>query len=154
MPDNIDKLLKITHRLDFFDTMSDRERLEVLKRLDANIIKYPKGTKIISAEAIDLNIYFVLSGLVSIQKNETVNSALNLIKPGSFFGEMAFITRTTSGVSVIANEDTAVLSMSNKEIKLLNILIREKIKDKIIFSLAKKLRFMNEMVNKMDEENH
>ena len=154
MPENLDKLLKLTHRLDFFDSMQDHERLEVLKRLNANIIKHPKGTKIVTPDMVDHNMYIVLSGLVSIQKNEQVNSALSVIKPGNFFGEISFITKSSSQVSVVANEDTIVLSMNNKELGLIKGTIRDKIKDKIIFCLAKKLRNMNDMVQKMDEEYH
>ena len=149
---NADKLLRLTHRLDFFDAMNDHERFEVIQRLEANVAMHPKGATIIAPGGREQHLYIVLSGLVTIQKGELIHTVLNAIQPGDFFGEIAFSSKMSADVSVVANEDTILMALSNDDLESLNGLIRGKINDKIIFRLIKRLKHMNDLVMKMEKD--
>ena len=88
---------------------------EDLKRIadQTRHLKFDKGEVIIREGSHGSKLFFIISGRVEAIKNLGENSerALGSIGPRSYFGEMALIDDLPRSASVVAEEDTHVLTL-------------------------------------------
>ncbi len=141
-----DKLVDLSHRLDFFNTMSDVQRIKVLKSLNGDLIMFEDEEQIIQEGENETDLYIILSGEVVVEKGDDEFSAVGNVKGGDFFGEISFIMGTKRIASVFARKETIVLRLSQKKFTELDAEIQVLIKDKIIRKLIFRLDEMNRQV--------
>jgi len=144
-----EKLFKLTHRLDFFDTMDESQRIDILKYLNGDLYVYKKHELIINEGSKDCDLYIILSGNVSVKKGEDEFKAIGALTSGDFFGEISFITGEKRMSSVYAQEETIVLHLSQEKFHHLDTSIQILVKDKVILKLIARLDKMNRRVLKL-----
>ncbi len=143
------KLLELTHRLDFFDTMDEVQRVKVLQSLEGDLFVYEQGEIIINEGEQKNHLFIILAGEVTIEKGCDEFSTVCSVKGGDFFGEVSFIMGTGRIASVCAQRETIVLQLSQKKFTALDIEIQILIKDKVIRKLISRLDEMNQQVLKL-----
>jgi membrane protein len=100
----------------FLDTPIDAEHYY------AKLIKqfgraFQKGDVIFRAGEIDRDMFFVLSGKVVVKNEERV---VRMPEPGSYFGEMSFLTGEARTADAIADEDnTQLIAISPENLEML-----------------------------------
>lgn len=106
-------------------SLFSRMKEDDLKRIAGLVLEsnYNEGDVIIHEEALDRRLFIILSGEVDVIKNlgtkkETIMGAFG---PLSYFGEMSLIDDSVRSASVVAKEETRVLTIDQldllKEIK-------------------------------------
>lgn len=144
-----EKLLELTHRVDFFETMSDIQRVKVLQSLEGDLFVYEPDEIIINEGEQKNHLFIILSGEVSVEKGGDECSVVCNLKGGDFFGEVSFIMGSKRIASVYALRETIVLQLSQRKFNALDIEIQMLIKDKVIRKLIYRLDEMNRQVLKL-----
>jgi len=151
-----EKLSKLTERLDFFNTLVIHQRIKVLKQLSGEIFVYSEGQIIIEEGSSENELFIILSGSVNVLKGKEQFTSVGTIKAGDFFGEISFIMRSKRTASVVANEKTIVLRLSQDNFSTLDIMVQSLMKDKVMIKLVTRLNNMNhaviKLLNKLDKE--
>lgn len=144
-----EKLYELTDRLNFFNTMSKPQRIEVLKHLGSDLYVYANQEAIIHEGDDDHALFVILSGHVGVKKGEDEFSAIGALDSGDIFGEVSFITGSKRMSSVYAQAETIVLKLSKNKFNILDLSLQMLIKDKVIFKLIARLDKMNRRVLKL-----
>ena len=131
----------IIQSLDFFKGLNQLQIDEIVN-MDAHFIYYDPGEVIVKEKDTSQAFYILIKGTVSVKKG-TFNTQIGKLYPGEFFGDFSFLTDTPRTASVIADDVVIVIRVDRKMLSGLNIEIREKIKDRIIVDLIKRLERMN-----------
>lgn len=141
---NQEKVMNILMRLDFFDAFTDEEKA-FLFQFHSNFFVYEPGEYIIREHSSDTTFFILLSGTVNINKGP-MRLHIAELGPGDFFGEVSFLTNTPRTTNVVADDTVIVIMVDKNMLDLLTAEIREKIKDKIIEKLVRRLDHMNTAV--------
>lgn len=99
-------------------SLSDEQTSEYLVKLKRRAVQqeYKKGSSIFSEGDIADHIYFIETGRVSVFIQEfTRQEEVSVLGPGEHFGEMAFFSGDKRAASVVALEDTILLSIDRTE---------------------------------------
>ena len=144
-----EKLFELTHRLDFFNTMTDSQRRDIIKYLNGDLFVYDAGEAIINEGSTDCDLYIIFSGNVSVKKGQDEFRAIGALASGDFFGEISFMTSEKRISSVLAQEETILLHLSQEKFCHLDIAIQVLVKDKVILKLITRLDKMNRRVLKL-----
>ena len=99
------KLIEISKKIPIFADIPTNILIKILK--DIQIIKYKKDEIIITENDTDKKILFILFGSVNIIKQTTL---LTTLKKNTIIGEMASLLEEKRSASIIANEDTIIIS--------------------------------------------
>ncbi len=91
----------------FFENFSKDQVKEMLNA--SNIIKVRKGKIVVAEGEIDDSFYIILSGKVSVQKN---NKNISVIGRGECFGEMAYVSGSARAATVLAETDCVLMKIS------------------------------------------
>jgi CRP/FNR family transcriptional regulator, cyclic AMP receptor protein len=135
-------VLEIMERLDFFDAFSDYEK-ERITRFYTNFYIYEQGEYLIKEGSRDTSFFILLSGTVSVTKG-VKKLLMAKLDPGDIFGEVTFLTDTQRRTSNVFADDTViVIKVDRGMLRQLSPEIREKIKDRVIEKLVKRLDYMN-----------
>ncbi|GAA5317036.1 MAG: hypothetical protein AseanaTS_22400 [Candidatus Pelagadaptatus aseana] len=133
------KLLDVLNRIDLFADISagDKERLLVPR----HIVKvFPQSDSLIQAGDSDDNFYILLAGKAGIYK---AGQRVAEVTPGDFVGEMGFICGEPRTATVTADMDVIAMCLDNKAFAGLPSGLREKIKDRLIGALVKRVDSLN-----------
>lgn len=136
------KMAEMMNRLDFFRALSvnDKRRL-----IDEKLIKvriYQNCESLIEYGGAGDEFFMLMSGQLNVlTKNRKKVAEL---KPGQFFGEVAFILGEQRTAHVVANGDAVVMVINHKTLKLMPVALRDRIKDKLIGGLIKRVAELNE----------
>lgn len=144
-----EKLSDLANRVEFFSTMNEHQRVKVLKQLEGEVLAYERAETIIEEGADDCEMYIILSGLVTVQKGEEEFTAVGALREGDFFGEVSFIMKSKRMATVVANEETILLRLSQEKFTSLELAIQMIIKDKVLRKLILRLNTMNQYVLKL-----
>lgn len=120
--DNITVLVAAPGEMSSSEVAPTREHMEVLRRVDlfqfctyrelmamcqvAQQRTVPQGTVLFREGDIGREAYFIQSGTVSIQKN---NTQLAVLRPADYFGEMSFFESGRRSADAITLEDSRFL---------------------------------------------
>ncbi|MDF1881913.1 cyclic nucleotide-binding domain-containing protein [Sulfurimonas sp. MAG313] len=146
---SFDKLLELTHRLDFFNIMNEGQRIRVLKQLNGDLFVYEVKEYIVDEGSMDSDLYIILAGNTRVEKGKDEFCALGALTSGDIFGEVSFVTNEKRMSSVMALEETIVLQLSQKKFSSLDLEVQVLIKDKVILKLIARLDKMNRRVLKL-----
>lgn len=133
-------ILKALNKTPFFEhfTLYEKKRLAASH---TSFVKFTPGASIIREGELESCFYVLLSGSVSIMKQDV---ELNSQGAGDFFGEMAFLANTVRTSSVVAQELSFALRIDQELMAQLSCDIREKIKEQCIFKLVERVDKLTE----------
>ncbi len=146
---DFEKILDLSHRVDFFDAMTHPQKITVLRKLQTDLYFYEQNETIIKEGESDTKLFIILSGKVRIDKGDNDHTALAILEGGSFFGETSFSMATKRISSVNAYPETIVMVLTRQKFSELEPEIQILIKDKIIQKLILKLSQMNDQFLKL-----
>ena len=141
------KALEILNKVHFFDNLSKEEK-EVLTGFHSHFFLTAKGQAIINQGGHDQSFFVLLTGKVTVRRQDTVKP-LAVLVPGDCFGEISFLTDKPRTTSVIAESNCIIFEIDRPTLNILDVSIREKLKDNIIKVLVNRLDRMNEQVAKL-----
>ncbi|WP_286238136.1 cyclic nucleotide-binding domain-containing protein [Neptuniibacter halophilus] len=133
--------LKLIKKITFFDTLDSTERY-FLSNLDWCFESYQKGELLTREGEKDGRIFVLISGRVNVIKG-TPAAVITQLVPGEVFGEVNYLTGDPRTAGVVAASQCSALVLDQDMMAELPIEIREKLKDKIISILIKRLQLMN-----------
>lgn len=136
------KILNILDKIDFFSEFNPGEKNMIADTRSRFVAAEPEEM-IIEQGKTDSAFYILLHGSARVCLSEN-NKNLATLKPGDFFGEVSFLTRTPRTSHVIANETCIMFRFDKQVMAGLPPITREKIKDKIIAKLVNLLALKNE----------
>lgn len=138
------KQLEIINRLDFFSDFSLAER-QVLLESFSHLYLVQADKYAFKRYDQDNRLFIILSGeLVIFKKTELLE--LGKVGPGEFIGEGAFICNREHSTSAKALNDSILLAITPDALTRLPNVIREKIKDKIIAGMSKRISQLNNYI--------
>ena len=107
MKDELKQKFEAIKNLRFFESFSDVDIWELMRACDWR--QYKKGEYIIQEGDEDHSFYILLSGIVSVEKNE-----LNIehLQAGDCFGEMGYLTKTKRTASVRSSSDVSLIQVN------------------------------------------
>ncbi len=129
-----EKLKLILSRVPFFREFSPAER-ERFQRQHANFLVAEEGETIIKQHSVDSSFYILLHGAAGVYLGDS-DRAVDMIDPGQFFGEIAFLQNSLRTSHVVARERCILFRMDREVMDELGCEIREKVKDRIIDKLV------------------
>ena len=108
---------KILSQVHLFSEM----KTEDLERISesAQVVTYNKGDIIIKEGARDRHLFVIISGSVEVIKNlnSKKETSIDSIGPLSYFGEMSLIDDEVRSASVLAKEETSVLTINQMDLR-------------------------------------
>lgn len=135
------KLLALMGKIPFFGSITVYEREQIIEY--AQVYVADPGEAIIEKGAHDTCFYVLLSGEASVVLEKDGRS-LATMKPGDIFGEISFVLNTPRTSFVMASNLCALLRVDQNLLNRIDASARDKIKDQIIFKLAKTIERSNE----------
>ena len=138
---SLDKVIDILDRLDFFHAFSEQEK-ERLASSHGKFFAVQTNEAIIKEGDLCDTMYVLISGEVEVYKGRS-RETLAKLGPGDIFGEISFLTKTERISSCRAMQQSIVLELNPTMMNGMESEVREKIKDKIILKLIKRLDMMN-----------
>ena len=130
-------------KIPFFNTLTPRER-ERLAGFNELFVRYAKDEAVIEENTMGTAFFVLVHGTVRVVKDIQPDIILATLKPGSVFGEMAFLSKTERTTSVRANDETiVVIKLTEYTLNKMSAEVREKIKDKLILILIDRINSMN-----------
>ena len=145
------KALEILNKVHFFDNLNSEEK-DVLTGFHSHFFHINKGEAIINQGGHDQSFYVLLTGKVSVRRQDTARPLAQLV-PGDCFGEISFLTDQPRTSSVIAESNCIIFEIDRPTLTHLDITIREKLKDTIIKVLVARLDRMNGTVARLNAHN-
>jgi len=136
------KMAEIMNRLDFFRALSVDDKRRLIDEQLVQVRSYQSGEVLIEHGGNGDEFFMLMSGHLNIlTKSQTKVAEL---KPGQFFGEVAFILNEQRTANVVAEDDVVVMVIDHKTLKLMPVALRDRIKDKLIAGLIKRVAELNE----------
>ncbi len=140
-------MIEFLKRVNLFENLNPNElaKIEKICRMEV----FPKDTEIFKEGEPGDVCYVITSGEVRISKfiPNIGEEALAVLKPGSYFGEMALIDNFPRSAHAIANTDAALLAITKTDLDRILIMDRE-LGYKLLWvftkTLSKRLRETNE----------
>lgn len=137
-------MVDLIDRLPVFEGLTQAEKRRVAE-MDTTFIRFGRDEAILREDSHGSAFYILIKGSVRVTKNDLPNRVIALLKPGTIFGEIAFLTGSPRSSNVFANEDEVVaMQISRETMDELPAATREKIKDKLIELLAGRINRMND----------
>lgn len=113
---DIEEKFNMVRSLDFFKGFPEAEVWEIL---NASTWKnYAEAENIIVEGDLDDCFYIIVTGKVSVRKN---NKVIRTLKCGDCFGEMGYLARTKRTASIIADDTTALLKINSTVISQVSL---------------------------------
>ncbi len=109
--DDLSLKLKVLKQIPLFKHLSYVQLVAVLNV--SEVRAYPSGTHIFQEGQMGEELYVVLDGQVSIEKNGTELAALG---SGSLFGEMAIMDKAPRSALAVATEDTRLIEVGRSRL--------------------------------------
>jgi CRP-like cAMP-binding protein len=140
-------LLDMIGDIPMLKNFTDKEK-KVFAEMDHSALAFNKGDVIIKEGDKFASLYLLIRGVAVVTKSGFDNPVA-LLKQGTIFGEVSFLTKRPRQNSVIAKENVLVLKMDEKFLNKVTPEIRDKIKNYLIELLANRLDTMNEALVKI-----
>ncbi|MBW1889495.1 MAG: cyclic nucleotide-binding domain-containing protein [Deltaproteobacteria bacterium] len=130
-----------------FRNFSVEER-KMFAKMEHSVLAYNKGEAVIKEGENYTSLYLLIRGSAQVTK-AGYDSPVALLKAGSVFGEISFLTRRARQSNVIAKENILVIKIDDDFFSKLDLAMRDKIKNYLIELLASRLDSMNEALSKI-----
>lgn len=139
---NIDRMVEILKNVPLFKSLSELE-IEHLYMQGAEFLKTKPAEVIITEGAKEPYFYILLTGQAEIYKNNLPSHIIATLKPGNFLGENSYLNNSPRNANVRATQECVIMKMDAKVLHQMPLEIRDKIKDKFIEELIRRVTKMN-----------
>lgn len=140
------KMAEIMNRLDFFRALSAVEKRNLIEKQLIKVRGYQPEEVLIQFDGQGDEFFMLMSGKLDVITSSGKKVAE--LKPGQFFGEVAFILNERRTATVVAQQTSVVMVIDHTTLKKMPINLRDKIKDKLIAGLIKRVTELNNQVAK------
>lgn len=130
-----------------FKNFSEEDR-KAFAKMDHSVLAFNKGDTIIKEGDHYTSLYLLIRGSAKVTR-QGYDSPVALLKAGSVFGEISFLTRKARQSNVIANENILAIKIDDDLFEKLDPVMRDNIKNYLIELLANRLDSMNEALSKI-----
>ena len=130
-----------------FKNFSVEEKMAFAK-MDHSVLAFNKGDIIIKEGEHYTSLYLLIRGSAQVTR-KGYDSPVAVLKAGSVFGEISFLTRRPRQSNVIANENLLAIKIDDAFFEKLHPDMRDNIKNYLIELLATRLDSMNEALSKI-----
>ena len=113
--DELKQKFEAVKSLGFFKYFTDVDIWELMRSCDWET--YGKGEYIIHEGEEDTSFYVIMSGIVSVEKNE---QRIDYLQEGDCFGEMGYLTREKRSASILANTDVSLIKVNQTTLERAN----------------------------------
>lgn len=109
--------LQLLHEIEFLKVLTDEQRQELARRLATQI--FARGETICHQGEPGNTFYIVKSGQVEVSTRNGASRAnvLRQMTAGEFFGEISLLTGEPRSATIVALEDTEVLTMNKEDMR-------------------------------------
>lgn len=109
--------LQLLHEIEFLKVLSDEQRQELSRRLATQI--FARGEVICRQGEPGNTFYIVKSGGVEVATQNGIGRSVVLrrMAAGEFFGEFSLLTGEPRSATIVATEDTEVLTMNKEDMR-------------------------------------
>jgi CRP-like cAMP-binding protein len=140
------KMAEIMNRLDFFRTVTAEEKRNLIENNLIKVRGYVAGEQLIEVGRQGDEFFMLMSGKLDVLTSAQKKVAE--LKPGQFFGEVAFILNERRTATIVAQDNVVVMVLDHTTLKLMPVNLRDKIKDKLISGLVKRVAELNGQLEK------
>ena len=130
-----------------FNKFSEDEKKKFAK-MEHSVLAFNKGDIIIKEGEHYTSLYLLIRGSAQVTRTG-YDSPVAVLKAGSVFGEISFLTRKARQSNVIAYENILALKIDDDFFAKLDASMRDNIKNYLIELLANRLDRMNEALSKI-----
>jgi CRP/FNR family cyclic AMP-dependent transcriptional regulator len=129
-----DRKLEHLSHVKMFSALNKKELGLISKASD--VIRIPKGAEIVTEGQTGHEFYLILNGTATVRRNGRKVASLG---PGSYFGEMALLDRGPRSASIVAEEDSELLVIGQRE--FMSVLDQvPAVAHKLLINMAARLR--------------
>ena len=136
------KFFNLINTVSFFDNFTRTEKQKI-SRLTTDVLRFEPSEVIIRDGELEDMIYILLKGTASVVKFKPQKKLVAKLKPNSIFGELAWLSKRPRITSVVAETQAIAMRLDLNNIGKYDFILRDKIKDKIIFNLINRIEEMN-----------
>ena len=140
-----EKALELFKDIPFFAEFNNEEK-RFLASLDCNLLSCNDGETIVREGDIDLSLFILLQGQVSVIRKSMNKGVLSRLEPGAVFGVNSVVRKQARSTSIVSDGKAIILKMDASLIDQLNPLLLNKIKNRLIELLLKRLDEMNDQL--------
>ena len=140
-------LYEMIEDIPLFKNFSDAEKKKFAK-MEHSVLAFNKGDTIIKEGDHYTSLYLLIRGSAQVTRTG-YDSPIALLKAGSVFGEISFLTRRARQSNVIAYENILALKIDDDFFAKLDAAMRDNIKNYLIELLANRLDSMYEALSKI-----
>ena len=130
-----------------FKNFSEEDK-KAFAKMDHSVLAFSKGDAIIKEGENYTSLFLLIRGSAQVTR-KGYDTPVALLKAGSVFGEISFLTRKARQSNVIANENILAIKIDDAFFATLDSAMRDKIKNYLIELLANRLDSMNEALSKI-----
>lgn len=117
-------------------------------QLEHSVLAFKKGDHIIREGSLNTSLYLLLRGSAEVTKSG-YDSPIAVLKAGSVFGEISFLTSRPRHNNVLARENSLMIKIDDNLLTKVKPEVRDKIKNHLIELLAERLDAMNAALSKI-----
>ena len=133
--------------ISFFSEFSEEEMHHIEESGFFKIIEPEQY--IIQEGETERTLYVLVTGSVRVTKNSEPSRTLATLKPGTLFGEIAYVARQTRSTNIIANKKSIVFRLEEKRFSHLKPDIKVKVQQQAVKLLMDRLEEMKQWVLKL-----
>ncbi len=135
-------LVKLLHKISFFKGFTEAE-IDKIADVESFIINKQAGNPFLKEGQKEDALYVLIKGLVYVNKSLNPNAKLAILKPGSVFGDISFVSQLKRTTNVFAEIPSTALKLNTELIAHLGAEIETKIKDQFLNILFRRLENLN-----------
>lgn len=115
--ESLQPIKDVIKKSSIFSEIDEQELKEILKI--ATHLTFPEQTTIIKEDSKGDSIYFILSGIVSVQKKNKKNNEITLdtLSDGDFFGEFGFFTGGKRQATVVSTSKVELYEFKKQDME-------------------------------------
>ena len=141
-PDQPDRVRQVLDRLAFFHEFSPLERHQLAETQDITVLA-EAGETIIQRGQQGKCFYILLHGRAEVLGDGDPPPSFQELGPGDLFGEIGFLADIARTAHVRCTERSILFRFSRPALAVQPLGIREKVKDQLLATLARRLEQLN-----------
>ena len=143
------QLIDTLNKIPMFNHFTESEK-NMFAKLEHSLLGFKKDDVIIKEGDTFTSLYILIKGTILITKAE-IGIPIAKLSQGALFGEMSFFTKKPRYSNVIAEENVLVMKLDKSFFDVVDVGIKDKIKDYLIELLINRLDATNESLSKISK---
>ncbi|MBF0415449.1 MAG: cyclic nucleotide-binding domain-containing protein [Magnetococcales bacterium] len=135
------EVLEFVQTNPIFSSMTPYQKSALAVLLES-VESYEAGEIIIKEGATNSSLYFIVEGGVFITVTSK-NVLLAELKVGDMFGETSVFSKKLTTANVIAKKRTRLVQVTQEDLDIMSIEVRDKLKDIVLVQIIKRLTLQN-----------